>query len=79
MSATERETLDAMRRAAIDNLMRERDKAIAERDAAREEHRAFIDSLTAALNAKGVPAMPSWQAAIDYLAEHGDEDVRTAF
>ena len=28
----------------------------------------FQEALTRALNEAGVPAMPSWQAAIDYLA-----------
>lgn len=37
MSATERGTLDAMRRAAIDNLMAERDAARAERDSLQRE------------------------------------------
>jgi hypothetical protein len=31
----------------------------------------FQEGLTRALNEHGVPAMPSWQAAIDWLAEHG--------
>jgi hypothetical protein len=36
-----------------------------------EALREFQDELTKALNAHGVPAMPSWQDAIDYLATHG--------
>jgi hypothetical protein len=48
-----------------------------------EDHEAselakFQEGLTRALNRHGVPAMPSWDAAIDWLAEHGrspqDED-----
>lgn len=35
------------------------------------QHRAFVDGLTDALNSHGVPAMPSWREAIDYLARHG--------
>jgi len=31
----------------------------------------FQEGLTRALNRHGVPAMPSWDAAIDWLAEHG--------
>lgn len=36
-----------------------------------EEHRAFVDALTQALNDHGVPAMPSWREAIDWLAANG--------
>lgn len=38
-----------------------------------EEHRAFVAALTEALTAHGVPAMPSWREAIDYLARHGGQ------
>jgi hypothetical protein len=33
----------------------------------------FIEGLTAKLNAAGVPAMPSWSDAIDYLIRERDE------
>jgi hypothetical protein len=33
----------------------------------------FRDGLTEALNAHGVPAMPSWREAIDWLAAHGGQ------
>jgi hypothetical protein len=39
--------------------------------AAVEEHHAFVEALTQALNAHGVPAMPSWPEAIDWLAANG--------
>lgn len=35
----------------------------------------FQEGLTSALNRHGVPAMPSWDAAIDWLAEHGPSPV----
>jgi hypothetical protein len=38
--------------------------------AARAEHRAFVEGLTKALDAHGVPSMP-WPDAIDWLAAHG--------
>lgn len=50
-----------------DDLLR----AEAELERVRVEHREFVDGLTAALQAHGVPAMPSWRDAIDYLARNG--------
>ncbi len=32
----------------------------------------FRDGLTDALNAHGVPATPSWRAALDWLATNGE-------
>jgi hypothetical protein len=40
-----------------------------ERDEARRDLNGFRDGLTAALNAMGVPAMPSWPAAMEWIAE----------
>lgn len=37
----------------------------------RESHVEFVEALTTKLSSLGVPAMPSWPEAIDYLAEHG--------
>lgn len=55
----------------VDALKRERDDALLEAQTARYTLDGFRDGLTKALNDHGVPAMPSWPAAIDYLAEHG--------
>jgi hypothetical protein len=47
------------------------------RDARGDDEAAeFRDGLTRALNRHGVPAMPSWDAAIDWLAEHGSSSGR---
>lgn len=46
----------------------------AEVERLRTEYRAFVDGLTEALNAHGVPAMPSWREAIDYLAANGSSE-----
>ena len=49
----------------------ELDRVRAERDRYRDEYRAFVEGLTQALNEHGVPAMPSWREAIDWLAANG--------
>lgn len=41
-------------------------------DRAQVAYCEFIDGLTAKLNEAGVPAMPSWPEAIDWLAERAD-------
>lgn len=38
---------------------------------ATEAHLTFLEGLTEALNAHGVPAMASWREAIDWLAANG--------
>jgi len=55
----------------VDTMRRKLDAALLEAQTQRDVHRRFQEGLTAALNAYGVPAMPSWRAAIDYLAENG--------
>jgi hypothetical protein len=39
----------------------------------RDDLREFQEGLTKALNEHGVPAMPSWREAIDWLAAHGGQ------
>ncbi len=55
----------------VDTMRRERDDALLEAQTQRDMYRRFQEGLTEALNAHGVPAKPSWRAAIDHLAEHG--------
>jgi hypothetical protein len=65
--------------AAVDHanwVEQENDRLRAENERLQEEHREFVDGLTGALNAHGVPAMPSWREAIDYLALHGADSDR---
>jgi hypothetical protein len=38
-----------------------------------EERREFVEGLTRALSDHGVPAMPSWREAIDWLAANGGQ------
>ena len=38
------------------------------------EHSQFVEQLTEALAAHGVPACSSWRVAIDYLAYHGGRE-----
>jgi hypothetical protein len=38
-------------------------------EAAEAKYREFVDGLTEALNDAGVPAMPSWPDAIEYLVD----------
>lgn len=39
-----------------------------------DDYREFLDALTARLNAAGVPAMPSWPDAIDWLIEKANRE-----
>jgi hypothetical protein len=59
---------------AYDTAVAERDRLRAENEQLKVEHREFVDGLTEALNAHGVPAMPSWRDAIDWLASCGASD-----
>lgn len=47
--------------------------AVSRAEKAERELREFQEGLTKALNAHGVPAMPSWPEAIDYLARHAGQ------
>lgn len=64
----EQDQLDWDRKAQA--LLRELD-ARREIERLRAEHQEFVEQLTEALAAHGVPAMPSWREAIDYLATRG--------
>lgn len=52
--------------------------AVERAEQAERELRGFVDGLTEALNDHGVPAMPSWGDAIDWLAAHGGAVAMTA-
>ena len=42
----------------------------AEVAAEKERHAEFVEGLTRSLQRRGVPAMPSWEGALDYLQRH---------